>query len=420
MGWKKKQSSKNEKINIELSNKHNEKRLLLFIVLLVFGLGMIGYGLFTVLNTDPGWREIQANKTSELNCSEEFVFMYNLGASGLSATEENKKITALYSEATMKAYQLFTNYNAYEDIHNIYYINRHPNEEIEVDEVLYQAFETIQKFRNRNIYLAPVSMQYDDLFYITDESELIYYDPYSNEEIAVFYREVAAFASNPEAVDIELLGDNKVKLLVSEDYLQYAEENAITDFIDFFWMKNAFIIDYLAEVMISNGYTLGTISSFDGFCRNLDESKTPYSFNIYDKLEDKIYIAATMNYSGAQSIVFLRNYVLNEQDAGYYYELSSGEVRTSYLDVTDGMCKSAANNLVSYSEEKGCAEILLSMIPIYITEEFDEQAVAALTEEEIYSVYCKSSVIYYNDSTMQLSDLYKNENINYTTSLMEE
>lgn len=403
---------------IELENKIPKWKMILFIALLALGFSAFGHALSLLLSTESGWREIEVNSTSEINCGEEFVLMYNLGASGTSATVENKAITNLYSESSMKAYQLFTNDVEYVGINNISYINSHPNEEIEVDEVLYQAFSLIQEYENRNIYLAPIYVQYDDMFYCNDDSEIVYYDPFSNEEVAEGYREIAAFARNPEAVDIQLLGDNKIKLYVSDEYLKYAEENYITCFVDFFWMKNAFIIDYLADVLISNGYTSGSISSYDGFVRNLDESGTEFAFNIYDKVDDTIYYAGVMQYSGSQSIVYLRNYMMNNQDIQHYYQLRNGEVRTSYLDMQDGICKSSLNNLIFHSKESGCAEVLLHMIPIYIADTFQEEALSDLVDKEIYSIYCKDQMIYYNDSSITFTELYDKDQIKYETSLM--
>lgn len=405
---------------IELPSKNPKWKVILFILLLALGFTAFGYGLFSLLSTEEGWKEIEANSTSEINCSSDFVFMYNLGAGDVSATVENKAITSLYTDATVEAYQLFTNDQGYDGVNNIYYINQHPNEEIVVDEVLYEALTLVQNYQNRTIYLAPIYVTYDDMFYCSDDSEILDFDPYQNEEVAADYREIAALAADSEAIDLQLLGENKVKLHVSEEYLNYASKNYITTFIDFFWMKNAFIVDYLADVMIKNGYTLGSISSYDGFCRNLDDSDTSYSFNIYDKVDQTVYSAAIMQYSGAKSIVYLRNYMMNSLDFQHYYQLENGEVRTSYLDIQDGLCKSAVNNLVCYSEKTGCAETLLNMIPIYISEDFQEDTITKLAASEIYSIYCKDNVIYYNDSLVSFTELFEQEDVRYTTSLIKE
>lgn len=417
--WNKNRSSQDESINIELSEKNQKTRVILFVLLLAFGLTMIGRGLFEMLTQDSGWRMVEPNKTEEYNCSEDFVFMYNIGASGVSATQEYKNIVSIYSDATVKAFQIFTSDCEYEDVNNVYYINQHPNEEIEVDDALYEAFSLIQEYENRNIYLAPIYVQYDDMFFCDDDLQIVDYDPFTNEEVAAYYQEVAGYAANAEMIDIQLLGDNKVKLYISDEYMKYAEENYITTFIDFFWMKNAFIADYLADIMISKGYTLGTISSYDGFVRNLDDSGERYSFNIFDKIPGKNAVnnAAVMQYSGANSIVYLRNYMLYDMDTDYYYQLKNGELRTSYIDITDGKCRNSIDSFVAYAYDKSCAEVLMQIIPLYISEEFSEDTVLGLKDAGVYSIYCKDHMIIYNDSKIELSDLYSNETITYQTEL---
>ena len=81
------------------------------------------------------------------------------------------------------------------------------------------------------------------------------YDPRLSEEVAAEYAEIATYANNPEMVDIKLLGDNKIQLYVSEEYLTYAEENYITDYIDFHYHQiqnlqyslNIYYADYKAD-----------------------------------------------------------------------------------------------------------------------------------------------------------------------------
>lgn len=60
-----------------------------------------------------------------------------------------------------------------------------------------------------------------------------------------------------------------MRLEVSEEYQNWMAENGYETYLDFYWMKNAFIVDYLADLMIENGYIRGAISSYDGFNRNL-------------------------------------------------------------------------------------------------------------------------------------------------------
>lgn len=421
---------------IALSDKGTRLRLVLVIVLVLVAVAAFVYGVVSMLGAEDGWTTIEAESSADINCGSEFVFQYRLGAGGLSATAEKKAVTALYTEAVVKAYRLFNNdaegsaadggsgaddvdaagggnaVNGDSEIleHNVRYLNSHPNEEIQVDGVLYRAFALCEEYGNRNLYLAPVYEQYDSLFYCAEDWETESFDPLQNAELAADFKELAAYARDAEKVRVELLGNNTVRLYVSEDYLQYARQEFITGFIDFYWMKNAFIADYVAELMIENGFTNGCLSSYDGFRRNLDDSETEYSLGMYDRVGNTVYPAAVMRYSGRRSVVCLRDFGMNSLDFQHYYELENGQIRTAYLDVADGLCRAAAASLLCYSDSQGCAELLLQMIPVYIADTF---RVEKLPE---YSVYCADEVIYHDDPQLVLTDLYADEMVQYKSS----
>ena len=240
-------------------------------------------------------------------------------------------------------------------------------------------------------------------------------------------------------MNLELLGEGRVRLFVSREYLAYAQENGIDSFIDFYWMKNAFVADYLAESLIEAGYTRGSISSYDGFVRNLDGRDVSYSFNLYDRVapgeaasreetgdeagqgqgpdgagtDAQILRLATLQYKGPASLVYLRDYPVTSMDQRYY-RMADGQMRTAYIDPRDGLCHSSLGSLVSYSYSStlGCADVLLSVLPVYMADAFDPEAAEALAEGgesadsragAIYSVYRQGSVIRVNDPQAQLT-----------------
>lgn len=400
---------------IELFEKYPKARLVLTIVLIVVGVCALGYSFISYRTVDAGWTTIEAG-ASEANCSNELIFQYYLGAGELTATAEKKAVSALYTELTKTAYQLFHTTQGFAGVHNLYYINQHPNEEIEVDEMLYEAFSTIERYGNRAVYLAPVYVQYDNLFGCNDDVETVDFDPYQNEEIARYFAEVISFAGDKEAIDVQLLGNRRIRLFVSDAYMRYAAENGFAEFIDFYWMKNAFIVDYIADTMKAEGFVMGSVSSYDGFVRNLDDaSELEYAFNLFDRVGGAVYQAGVMRYRQAMGIVYLRNYPANDSlDWQHYYEFRDGEIRTAYVDASDGYCKSAVNNLVSYSRESGCAEILFQVMPVYIRERFEADQLAELAREGIYSIYCEDNQILYNESSLVLTDLYDGDGVRYT------
>lgn len=398
---------------IELNARHMKMRLALALILLIFGIGMIFYSINERSRAQAGWTEIEAN-AQEASCAADFTFLYPLGTTA-SPAAESKALTSLYTDACVDAYRIFTNDLSYDGIHNMYDLNRHPNETLEVDAALYAALEQIQKSGSRLLYLAPLYEIYDNVFYCADVSQTAYFDPRQDESLRDWFAKVCTYAGDPSQVDIKLLGEGRVRLEVSEDYLAFAGAEEIVSFIDLYWMRNAFIVDYLAARLKEGGYAAGTLSSFDGFLRNLDAAGgTDYSLTLYDRTEEVIRQAGVLHYSGERSFVCLRNYPLNKTLLRRYCVLSANEIRTPFLDVRDGLCKSAVNDLTSYSETAGCAEILLRLIPVYITEEFRREALLDLADEGIESICCQDGVILHTQETAKLSDLYEGEDARYT------
>lgn len=403
---------------IELSTKYRRLRLILAVVFLVAGASLIAYSVANLSAKDPGWSEIEVS-SSEWNCGGEFVFLYCLGAGDASATAEHKALTACYSNAAQQAFRLFTNDVEYEGVHNMYYIARHPNEEMEVDAVLYRAFSLIQESGDRSLYLAPVYEQYNGLFHCTEEYQTMEYDPYRNPEVADYYARIAQFASDEKMINLELLGENRICLRAAREYLTFVSENEIERLIDFYWMKNAFIVDYLAEEILAAGFSRGCISSVDGFIRNLDQSGENYAYTFYDRKDSVVYPAASIQYRGPSGIVYLRDYALNDVQRQYSYIYPNGESRSPYIDIRDGLCRSASSDLVCYGREAGCGEILLKMMPVYIADTLYRDSLAKLAGEGIFSIYSEEDKIYYNDAELNISFPYNDANVQYEAILVK-
>lgn len=403
---------------IELSKHNAKKRAIAAVIFLLIGVALLVYCFVEFINPKGGWTRIEASKT--VNDSGEFVFQYYLGANGNNVKAESNAVTALYNQTAEKAYKLFHEKQEFEGIVNFYTINQNPNTELEVDEALYNVFLTFKKADSRYIYIAPISSSYNNLFYCDDDIMTADFDPLSNEKVKAEYKAAAEYINDPEMIDIRLLGNNKIKLFVSEEYLKFAQKEGITDFIGLSWLKNAFETDYLADAMIKGGFTHGSISSYDGFIRNFDSSDTEYSFNIFDKQGTKVYLAGVMRYKGARAIVFLRNYALNSLDIQHYYQFQNGEIRTAYLDISDGIPKNSLENLVSYSAKKSCAEIALEIADIFISEKFDKAKLHNLSDMEVYSIYSSGYVLYYNEKDLMISDLFDKDEITYKAENTEK
>ncbi|MBQ3275604.1 MAG: hypothetical protein IJH47_00920 [Oscillospiraceae bacterium] len=396
---------------IELNEDKLRLRFILAVVFLAVGLGALFYALTRLLTPDTGWQEIQTSRGG-YSVGSDFVFYYDLGAGGGSPTAEKKKLTVLYTQAAAEAYQIFDAHQRYEGVGNLASLSDAPNETVTVDPGLYRALEKLERSGRRELYLAPVYEMYYSLFHCQELSETEDFDPFRNRDLADWCREAAAFAADPEAVSLEFPGEDRVCLRVSEEYLAFLREYGITDFLDFFWMRNAFVTDYLADALTGAGFTRGCLSSRDGFVRDLDGSGTAFDLNLFHRTADgKVYPAGVMTYRGPASLVSLYAYPVAAERNDWYYAMPDGTVRHPFVDVSDGLCRTSVPELTAYSSEGGCADVLLRVLGIFLSDTLDGDALADLAGQGVYTVRCEDGVILHTDPAAEFSALYAGDDV---------
>lgn len=378
---------------IEVPIRHFNLRVILLAIAIAIAAVAIGFGIYYALHKEPGWRTVEVT-VGEMNCSSDFVLSYEFGTSG-NATTEYKQVAAAYTQATIEGYRLFNTEAEGSELAKV-----KPNEAVKIDPALYRAFEQIQNSGNRSIYLAPVYVEYQRVFSAEDAVNAQLYDPNLDSDTKKYVAELTAFLNDPKMINLELLGDNTVKLFVHKELLAYAQKNEITEFLDFGWMKNAFVVDYLAQKLMDSGFTKGYVASYDGFTRNLYQGDQNYSLNLFNRVGNDVYITGVMDYQGPMSIVVLRNYPLSDKDRWHYYAYESGAITTAMVDPADGLSKSATNNLVVYGKDKGCAELLLKTAPVFVTEEFQSKPLQDLAKQKIYCVWFEAGEMVSTDTNI--------------------
>lgn len=399
---KKRDLEGNRLYHFELSDKNRTVRWVLVIILLVVAAVAVTVGLLSALRTPAGWQVVTASST-ESNCSREFMLQYEYGAGDASPTAESKALERLYGKITEDAWKLFYIDAGPSDMVGMYEINQHPNEELTVDSGLYLALKQIVDNGSRVLYLAPVYSEYDQVFYSDNENDAMDCDPGQNEDQREYVLTLAEYAQDSQAVQLILSNNNKVMLQVSQEYLTFAKENEVEYLVDFGWMRNAFVADYIASALTENGFTNGYIASLDGFTRNLDCRGGKYSLNLFNRSEDGVELAGVINYTAPQSLLFLRSYPMNDLDSQRYFIFENGRIVTPFIDIADGQSKTATNNLVSYSDNLSCGQLALSVMPVYVTDTFSEEAVNGLTEQGIYSVWFNGKQLMYNQTDLEIT-----------------
>lgn len=359
---------------VELSSKNLWIRVIGLCAAIVVALVSFGAVIRNLLTPESGWQPISASN-SETGCATQFVFNYNLGAGNLPTQQEYRQLSLSYTRASDEAYQALSSHEI-EHVLNLYTLNSHPNESMTIDPILYSALETAAAENSRVLYYAPIAELYDSLFACEFDYEAELYDPAVSAESAEFCADITRFASDPGSVEVRLLGSNQAMLFVSDAYLSYARENEITRFLDFGWLKNAFILDHIAEEMIAQGLTNGTISSFDGFSRALGGDN--YSQNLFTVESGALRQFGVIHYSGPMSLVVYRDFPILEMDSRLYYAYEDGRIVTPYLGA-EGITAAAGENLVVLDSGIGCARLAMRTLAAYAAETLDETRLNGLS-----------------------------------------
>ncbi len=385
---------------IEVTEDKKKLRLALMLLFGALGIGLLTYAFVSWLGAEEGWQIIETNTSYGVTCGSDFTFQYYLGGSGVSATAQKKQLVKLYSQASAKAHQLFHETETFDGVANVAYINSHPGEVIEVEDALYQAFETILADGRRNLYLGPVYDQYRN--FCSAQTGAEEFDPTVNEEMNDYFLEIASFANDPEQIDLELLGEGKVRLTLSPECQKYTKVNEITNWIDFYWTKNAFIIDYLAETVTMEGYTLGRISSVDGFARMLSENDTN-RIALYDRTGNVVKQVGTITAEGAVSVVLLHDYPLGTGDAFLYGEREDGSLVSPYIDTADGQSRCSTDTMLFTSTGLDCGEMVNRVIPVFLAPEIETDALMRLADEGIRYAYWEEAALHSGDITCEFT-----------------
>ncbi len=363
---------KPEKIeNVTVDHDHILRRAILTLIFVAIAIASFSYAIWLLNNADSGWTVIKVDSSSDVNLGDEFTLEYNLGQSGVSSTAEKKVLTPIYSTAMVNYYRLFNANNICKDVNNLYYISCNPETEIEIDEDLYYVFDKLKEYDNRAIYLGPALTYYTAIFNSSSDSEASVYDPSKDPEILAYVSKVAEYAADPDSIDIELIGDNKIILHISDEYKAFCEENEVTELLNLGWLRNAFVVDLTAAKLKEAGMTNGYLSSNDGYTVNLS-SDTDFTLSIYDVAGDKIVPVSEYPYKGHRNIVWLKNFLATKEDIGNFYMYQNG-TEVSYYIGSDGTSATGTTSLYLYSDvdDSTCADMVLSAYDIFLNAESD-------------------------------------------------
>lgn len=388
---------------IELNEKNVKLRFILFILSFLVVVACAILIFVNLFKKESGFTTIEAYPT--INMQNDFVFSYDVGNTDLSITEEINNLSNKYTSLLEFSYIQFDIYSDH-DQKNINYINNHINQDIQISELLYDSIEDVVNENEKLLYLAPIYAYYNDMF--STELDLNMLDPYQNINVQNYFKDILDYI-NSNSIKINLLSNNTINLYVSEDYINYLNENDVFYYFDFGFLKNSFIIDYIAENLLLAGYNKGNIKSYDGYFVNLDSS-LDYNFviDVLDNVNNFGSRVCNFTVKGKTSVVQFRNFMYYQNDIYRYVKMPDNSYRHIYIDYNDGLSKSSTNSLTSYSTELSCSEIALKTYRGFISDNFSLAAT-----DQIKQVWIANTSIYYNDQSISLQNLYDINNVKY-------
>ena len=300
---------------IELSEKHIKLRVILMIVFILIAALAVGFGVKSCLSAEKGWQEITSSNAAN-SLSVVFKLVYNIGESDLDVTNEKKSVQYIYTAAAQEAYKLYDNY-APEGYMKA--INTSVNGDgVEIDHELYEALGKMLEY-GRILYYVPYFEYYEQVFSAESDFDASVFDPQVNADIKDLFSKMSVFINDENSVRLELLENDRVVLRVSDEYIAFAKESGIDNYIGFSWLENAFAADHIAERLKAGGHTNGYLTSVDGFTEYLNGRGFDYTAVLYDRVDQTLTAVCTLDLQKAQSSVYFKNYLISSKENGYIY-----------------------------------------------------------------------------------------------------
>ena len=374
--------------HLEVREDHVKLRTILFIAAIVLAVVAFGVGINSLLTPDAGWKEVECTGVS----SGEVTLHYLFGSGETGAAAERRQVTAVYSQALTQAETQLSAAPA--DAATLDSLSSRPNEAVSVDAVLYKALESYLETGSRAIYFGPLYSRFYALFASENDEDAALYDPARSREAAELAKRLTEFAGDDAEIHLEMLDENRVRLFVSEAYLAFARENELGSLLDFGFVKNAFVIDAVAEALLEAGFSKAVLTSSDGYSRSLCGES--FTVNLLERTENGARQAASAAYEGPKSVAALRAFPAGAEDALRFYTYADGTICPPVLDETTGMLTAANDNLVLFGAG--------SAGPLALT------AMRAMTDwnlEGLRCLYSRGNTVYCTDPDVQISQLFE-------------
>lgn len=328
---------------VSFSSKNIPLKIICFIIAII--IAVVSFSIaFSKLNTkEEGFYQLNLNKNHELyQKSTNYTMMYKLHGSNDSIKQQLEVLNLLYEQSFSKIAQLVDSENTYENVNNIAYINQHLNEEIEIDEKLYQilmdAYNKTNNSLNYSIFSSPLFQKWEK-YSSFDELTIKEFDPYYNLNEEKEIKEIVLEINNLQHFNLQFIDEKKHTICfnVSDSYQQFLNDCGLKkNYIDLNILSDAYILDYLIQSFKNNYYEEGYIYSKSGMLINMSKNES-INYYLNDFKENQIFKFGNFKINKQMSLSQFRHF--DSSTLNYYIikdEQNKNIYRHPYINIHTG------------------------------------------------------------------------------------
>ena len=269
-----KMEKEREKTNIRIPVKHMVPRIIAFIILLGGGISLIVLSVLGVFSQQSGIQVISVNEDPDYKVGENITLRYYLSGNSIQRRNQASAVAEDYSRSMKSIGKLLEDEEEVVGVKSISYISRNAGTEVEIDEILYKTLSSaVENSKNPaySIYLGPLYQRWN-FWTSVPESTKPTVDPLYNAPGATFISEYLNLLASGDNIKLNLLGNNKVKLELSQAYRSWLEDNEYDGpILSLGSLKQAYQVQVARDALIEKGHTAGVLVSEDGLVAPLGE-----------------------------------------------------------------------------------------------------------------------------------------------------
>lgn len=332
--------------------KHIEIWIILFVIALGAGITAIVLGIKASKgdNTEKGYQVVPLQEEAEIPLyGYDFDFVYYVEGTKLQNQERIDAISADYSHELAYLYASLDEATVYEHYPSIGKVNKAFNEEVTLSEftynTLYDAYQKTVNGVNYSIFAEPIYTYWYSIFNKLTKEEVEAADPFNNTTSAEVLTNLSNYIKDRNHIDLEFLGENKVKLSISEEYKTYLTDYGLEgSAIGLNNLKTAYIAKNIVKFLRQYNYTGGYLHSRDGMIFQLDLNYTIFRYNYYDAYINNEGTLVNVNAADVtlnpySYVLSNRRFAIDDGNVAYYF-IKHDDVyyyRSLYIDITTGL-----------------------------------------------------------------------------------